>query len=287
MPPSRLVPRLEVAQLHPQHARLEGVESAVEAWHEVVIFLALSVVSEHANRVRQTRVVGHDHSAVAVCAQILGRVKAKRGHVAQGSNRSTLVARAVSLARILDDAQVIVACNLENWIHVSRLTVQVNGDDCPGSGGNCPLNTRYVERIRVGVHIDQDRPGAGVGDCQGCCDEGVGGGNDLVARADVAGSHRELERRRTRVHAYSQANPAESGEFVLELLQLAPQDVVGSAQHPSAGLFQLIRNAGVLSRQVNERHRWCMRLCDRCCRSGARLWPEAGWSSVHSWSSPT
>src|SRR5687767_12828188 len=65
------VPVLEVAELHPEHGRLEGVEPAVLAEHVMVVLGPRPVLAQELHPVEECFVLADDHAAVADPAQVL------------------------------------------------------------------------------------------------------------------------------------------------------------------------------------------------------------------------
>src|ERR1035438_8304132 len=98
--PARLVPVINVLQLHPKHSRLHGIEAAVPADLFVVIPLAASMIAQTPNVRRQFLVIGGDASAVAIGAQVLGGIKAESCGLAQRSCFLVAPLRAESLRSI-------------------------------------------------------------------------------------------------------------------------------------------------------------------------------------------
>ena len=54
-------------------------------------------------------VAGHDHPGVAVGAEILARIEAEAGGIAEGSDPPAAVARSVRLRRVFDEPQAVAA----------------------------------------------------------------------------------------------------------------------------------------------------------------------------------
>ena len=62
------------------------------------------------------------------------------GSMAQRSHSLTLVACAVGLACILDHHQALTSGDVRDGIHVSRLAIEMNGDNRPGLWGDRPFD---------------------------------------------------------------------------------------------------------------------------------------------------
>src|SRR5260370_26318581 len=128
--PSALVPAWEVLQLDTQDPGLKRVQSPVVAFHVVVVLFRLSMITNHADLLRQFLVVGRDNSRLAACSQILSRIEAERGRLADRTSLlPTLVTfgkilSAVGLAGILDYDQVVTIGDLLHSFHPAPRPVQ-------------------------------------------------------------------------------------------------------------------------------------------------------------------
>src|SRR5512139_2869134 len=97
----------------------------------MVVFAALAMISQHPHGLRKLIVAGHHGAGIAESAQVLSRVEAEASGDAHAAGPSALVKCAMGLAGILDYRQLVLAGDLQNRVHVSRLAVKVDGDDCP------------------------------------------------------------------------------------------------------------------------------------------------------------
>ena len=104
---------------------------------------------------------------------------------------------------VFDDLQAVIAGQGAQRVHVGQLPVQMHrhqrtdaaaGDavEQPAIAAHTLLLEEAAHRCRrqvVGGRVDvqEDRPGAGAGNRAAGGKEGVGRGDDLIARADVQG----------------------------------------------------------------------------------------------------
>src|SRR5215213_1918102 len=100
-----LRPLVQTPQLDAQERRLERVQAPVEALHDVDVLLPLAVVAQHANRVPESGVAGHDRAAVAERPEVLRLVEAEGRRVPERAGTAAPVAGAMSLACVLDDEE--------------------------------------------------------------------------------------------------------------------------------------------------------------------------------------
>ena len=153
-------------QLHAQHRRLQSVETAVATLFDVLVFDPLSVVAQQHDPIRKVGAAGRHRSTVAIRPEVFAGIKTERGDVADRTTAQAFVERAVRLARILDDHQIVGARDGENRIHVGRLTVQVYGQDRLGAGCDGAFDLRDVNKSEHRITIDQHRRGSGFGNRQ-------------------------------------------------------------------------------------------------------------------------
>ena len=112
-----------------QNPSLNGIQPAIEPFHFMEVFLALTVIAQHPNFFGQIRVVRGHGTAFAARAKILSRVEAECGGAAHGPGllpASVLpgkVFRAMCLARVLDDAEIVGFSQLKNGVQLGGLAV--------------------------------------------------------------------------------------------------------------------------------------------------------------------
>src|SRR5215510_11155869 len=125
----RRVPGIEVTQLHAQHRRVQAIEAAADAFHLVDIFVQPTVVGPHPDPANHVFVLAHDSPGIAVRAEVLAWVKTEARRMSERAHALTAPGRAMCLGGILDYFQIVSASDLENGVHVARLTVEMNGND--------------------------------------------------------------------------------------------------------------------------------------------------------------
>src|ERR1051325_3424450 len=113
--------------------------------------------------------------------------------------------------------------NLKDCVQVRGLSVEVHGDDGARARRYRGLYLRRVDVVGDGVAVDEDRSRAGGRDGLRGREEGVGGDDDFVARADAASGERELNRGRAVRDADAELRADVLRERALERLDLAAQ----------------------------------------------------------------
>src|SRR5436190_6255326 len=130
---TKSIPAVQLLQLHLEHSSLDSIHAAVPANHAVVILLRLAVIPKDPNLFIDPRVVCYDRASLTESSEVLARVETEATGVAKSTSFSTFVFRAVGLGSVLDHEQTPSAGELENRIHVGRLTKQMDRNDrfCP------------------------------------------------------------------------------------------------------------------------------------------------------------
>src|SRR5262252_8519687 len=81
MLPPRLIPPIEMPELHPQHRRLQAVEPAVDAFYLVDVLVDAAVIGQHPHASNEVRVSTDDGPAISVAAEVLPREETEAGGV--------------------------------------------------------------------------------------------------------------------------------------------------------------------------------------------------------------
>ena len=98
-----------MGQLRRQDRGLDRVEPGVDPDAGADIAVAPAVFADLAQRGRQRRVVCRGHAGIAERAEVLRRIEAEAGDVADAAGRPAAIERAVALRAILDDPQARAA----------------------------------------------------------------------------------------------------------------------------------------------------------------------------------
>ena len=226
----------------------------------MVVLRPLAVIAQQPELRRDLTVVGHDHPAVPVGAEVLRRVEAERRGMAEAADALAFVSRAVRLGGILDHYQVVPCSDGKHGVEIDRLTVQVNRHDRPRSRSDGGRERSRIDRIRLPVHVDQYRLRACRDNCENRGDERVGGGDDLVAGADAVASQRELDGREAGADADRVLGADERGELGLEPFDGGAQDEIAALEDLLNRGLDFAGESSVLRAKVDERD---VRACAR------------------------
>ena len=163
----------------------------------------------------------------------------------------------MGLAGILDDDQFVLACDLQDGIHVGGLAVEVDWTNrtegelhgfigliefveligfvgfiglIEMGGAKKIIEFLGIQVEGLGVDVDEDGGGADLGNGFGGGDEGVGHRDDSITRADSGGHEGEAQGVGAGVDADAVFGVAECGEGFLEVLDIGAADEGGALE---------------------------------------------------------
>src|ERR1700687_265564 len=93
---------------------------------------AKTQVTERAQAFRVFHTLSQDHSTFTSSNNLIC-VKAKTTQVSNTAHLAALVGGAMRFGSIFNDEKAILARKLQERVHINRVTVHVNGHDCPGA----------------------------------------------------------------------------------------------------------------------------------------------------------
>ena len=132
------------------------------------------------------------------------------------------------LAGVLDDLQAMLVRHGEHGVHVDGQAVEVDDDDGLGLGRDRGLDLVHVQVHGVEVDVDEDGDAVVLQDAGGRGGPGVGGDDDLVARAAVAANDAHVEGGGAGVGGDGEAVAVPAGELVLEGLTVGAEGVLAA-----------------------------------------------------------
>jgi hypothetical protein len=125
----------------------------------VRVLLALRVVSQMLDFVRDSGIVCGNRTSITERPQIFCRVKRKCCDGPERTDLPSLVFGAVRLASVLDHGNVVTRCQLQDRIHVAQLPKQVDRNYRFGSFCDHLRNRLRIQAKVVLVDIGKYRPG--------------------------------------------------------------------------------------------------------------------------------
>jgi len=151
-----------------------------------------ALVAEGAAHVGEFFVVGDDHAAFAGGDLFIG-VEAEDADAAEGADLAAFVGTAEAFAGVFDEGDFVAGGDGGDFVHADGVAEGFDGEDGFGFGGDGGFDFVGIEVEGLGVDVDEDGSGADHLDDVGGGDEGEGGGDDLVAGADVQGEEAAVE----------------------------------------------------------------------------------------------
>ena len=229
---ARGVPLVEVPEAHAQHGRLELVEPRVAAARERHLVLAApAVLAQPAHALGDLVARGGDRAAVAERGEVLGRVEAERGRVAERAGAAAVAARAGGLGAVLDQRDPALAAEHGDRLDLGDEAVEMRRDDGLRLGGERRLERRGREAERHRVDVGEAHAQAELACGRRRVAAAVRRDDDLVAGLAADAEQRQLERVRAARDAEAVADAEERGELVLERVVLRAHDVAARREH--------------------------------------------------------
>lgn len=137
--------------------------------------------------------VFRDEHAPLPCGDRFIAEKAERADIAKRAHMGVFVDRSERLGTIFDEKEAVRFAKREELIHLTRLAVEMNGEDRFRSGRDLSLNVFGIHLERVRERVDEDRLGSYIGDCIDRSDVSERGDDHLVAWLDPAGEKSQME----------------------------------------------------------------------------------------------
>ncbi|MNX91376.1 hypothetical protein D3C86_1234510 [compost metagenome] len=246
------VVRRQVGQLHAQDGGLDLVQPRVRARQAADVAILPAVFAQPPDLLGDLGRGRRDAAAVADGAQVLGRVEAEGGRIAEGADLAPVKLRAVGLRAVLDHLEAVTPGELHDPGHVGRVAVDVDRDDGLGRGRDEAFEGAGVHAAGGGVDVAEDRHGARELDGRRGGDRRVGDGDDLVAGLDAHGAQGEGDGVRAVGDPHAVRKAEEGGEFTLEGLDLLAEDVPALLQDPRDGGLDGLRVRVVLGLGVRD-----------------------------------
>ena len=106
---TQLVPAVQVLQLYSQDSSLQGVETTVEAVHDVLVACLGAMNPENPHCLGDLGIISDHHATIAIRSQILGGKEAQTSNIAQRANFLSFLFSAQRLSTVLNYFQVMLS----------------------------------------------------------------------------------------------------------------------------------------------------------------------------------
>jgi hypothetical protein len=169
----------------------------------------------------------------------------------------------VRVRRVLDNLQVVCACDLEDRVHLGALPVQMHRDDRSRASGQRGFESGRVEHPGLGLDVDEHGSRSGTLDSGDRRHAGVRLRDHLVAPGDAHGAERDCDRVGPGGDADGMARIAEGGELVLELLDAGAEHEVRLVEDCRDRTVELVSDLRHLTRQLPEANHQYLAPCSR------------------------
>ena len=213
----------------------------------MVVAAFLAPVAQLAHPSGEGGIVGDCAAAFAAGAKVLAWVEAEAADRANRACAPALPGRAMRLGGVLDDLQAMLRGDRHDGVHVGHATVQVDGDNGLGARRDRALDGRRVDVPGERIGIDQHWRRAGVADGRDRGDEGHGGRDHLVARADAKREQREVQRGGAGIQRHGFLGMGVGGEGFLEGIDLRAGNIGAARQRLEHCGVEFRLDAGILS----------------------------------------
>ena len=174
-----------MGQLFQQIRRLKLVQPRVDSPGHMDVFFPGAIVRQQTHPVRQSRIVGGYRASIPQSAKRFGGIEAEPCCVPQTSGLSAPPEGSMGLGSVFDQRNAGFVRDPGKSLPVPYLPIQVDGQNCPGLGGDGRPKTFRVQGEMVRLDIYEHRAGAHAADRQARGNEGMGRDDHLISGAHV------------------------------------------------------------------------------------------------------
>jgi hypothetical protein len=173
---------MHASQFQIQNCGLQIVEPTIETPFGDFTACRSAVIAQPGNAVGDFGIRSDYGAGIAVGAQQFGGIETECGGSAEGACADAVIRCAECLGGIFDQDEVMFLCKLQQRLHVTDATVQMNRQDCFGARSDCGCGGVGIHQVVI-ADIDEHRLRAGVMNGGGGGYKCVGNGDYFVAWA--------------------------------------------------------------------------------------------------------
>ena len=202
--------------------------------------------------------MGEDGTAVAIPAERLGGIEARRRISGKRADLAPIEARAETLGSVADHEHAVRLGDLADGIVVRRLAVEIDRDHAARLEsaflglGDRSFEALHIHVERVAANIDEDRRGAREHHHLDGGHEGEGRHEHRIALADALGHQRQEQRVGAVGARHAMLRAAERSKLPFELGDLGSQDELAMLQHGGDRRLDAIAEMGLLCGKVDK-----------------------------------
>ena len=246
-------PAGDVLELDTQERGVEIIEAAVET-ERVHRTLERAMVTQTAHGLFDVGTIGNEGAAVAEGAEVFLDDEAGADGIAELALFETIAVGVDGLGVVFHNPEFVLLSDGADGLHISTMAVEVHGDDADGARGDGGFDLRGVDVVGDRVGIDEDGLAPSNPDGLSGGEEGVGGGDDFVARLDAQREKGQPESVGAGVQPDGMLHSKVLGEFLFETSEGGAHDI-GLAFHDSVkGVVDFFLDAVVLAAVAVKRY---------------------------------
>src|SRR5260221_8556723 len=151
----------------------------------MVIANERTVIAQLPERLRKHGIVRYTHTRFAIGPQVFTEVETEAADIPHTASSLSPVGCTVGLRSILNDAQAVHTREIEHWLHIYRMAVQMNRHDSTRAGSQDLFKLSPIHRIRLWVDVYEDGRCTYERNRLNRRDECVGNGDDFITRANT------------------------------------------------------------------------------------------------------
>ncbi len=151
-----------------------------------------TLVSEFSNKIGYRMIFGHYNAALARC-YLLVWVERKNTDIAKSTNLFAIKFRTYGLTSILNDAQMMTLCDVEDCAHIGWAPEGVDDDNRFRTWSDCCFDATRVEIQCLLFYINKDWSRPFIAECIGHGYEGEGRHDNFIVLTNAQRSYAQME----------------------------------------------------------------------------------------------
>src|SRR5262245_20167433 len=175
------------------------------------------MIAQRASARRESGIVRHHRSTFTIRAKVFAGIKAEATHDSKATNSTPTIERAMRLSRIFDYGNAMPAGDIKDRLHIRRLAKEMHWQNRFGSGSDRRFQLGRIHGPAFPVDVHEYRAGPCIADRPGSSDKGHWRCDNLVSRAYVQASHRQMQRAGARIHAHAMLGATIGRESLFKL----------------------------------------------------------------------